>query len=788
MSRFRVLPLLGLLLFLLPWLSPVSVHAQEEEAESRWPLKLEGEKGSIIIYQPQLESYSGNQLEARAAVQVNPKGDKAPVFGAMWFHCRLDTDMDTRTATLRELTITEAKFPDAPQDKVDALSRYLEREVPKWNMEMSIDRLLAGMEIIEQRKKTTDQLNTEPPRIIVTHTPSVLILIDGDPILADLEDTGLKRVVNTPYFIVEDPSSKEYFLKGGEHWYRSEEILKGWKVATKLPATVQAVADEIAAEEEKQREEEAGTQAEGSVDAAATEGGEGKDATEPSQEDEDVVPDIIVSTVAAELIQIDGDPSWTPIEETSLLYLDNTESDVLMDIDSQLYYVLLAGRWYRSSSLEKGPWKYVSNDDLPAGFVTIPPDSDMADVRANVPGTPEAREAVLETNIPQTAEVDRKEATLTVEYDGDPKFEAVGDTDMKYAVNTDKSVLLIDDRYYCCDNAIWFMADGPEGPWAVCDKVPEDVQSIPADNPTYNVKYVYVYDSTPDVVYVGYTPGYIGSYVYGGCVVYGTGYHYRPWYHHYYYPRPVTWGFGVHYNPFTGWGFSFGLSYGWLNIGIRWGGYPYHGGWWGPAGYRYGYRHGYARGYRHGYHHGYHRGARAGYAMGRRTGSTRPSNNLYRRQNNRAVRPGGGRTRPASGGAKITSPGRTRPTGKPATRPTAGGKPSGQGRPTKEARPSTAKRPTSAGGKNNVYADRQGNVYRNNGGNWERYDKGNWSKDRAPSRSDRMSQPNPSRQQLDRDRAARQRGNERARSYQSSRQRSSRPSGAARSRGGGRRR
>jgi hypothetical protein len=41
---------------------------------------------------------------------------------------------------------------------------------------------------------------------------------------------------------------------------------------------------------------------------------------------------------------------------------------------------------------------------------------------------------------------------------------------------------------------------------------PDDVESIPASNPHYNVKYVHVYDSTPDVVYVGYTPGYYGSY------------------------------------------------------------------------------------------------------------------------------------------------------------------------------------------------------------------------------------------------------------------------------------
>ncbi|MBK7113783.1 MAG: hypothetical protein IPH60_15240 [Flavobacteriales bacterium] len=37
------------------------------------------------------------------------------------------------------------------------------------------------------------------------------------------------------------------------------------------------------------------------------------------------------------------------------------------------------------------------------------------------------------------------------------------------------------------------------------------------------------YDYTPTTVYVGYTPGYLGSYVQNGVVIYGTGYYYRPW-------------------------------------------------------------------------------------------------------------------------------------------------------------------------------------------------------------------------------------------------------------------
>ena len=240
---------------------------------------------------------------------------------------------------------------------------------------------------------------------------------------------------------------------------------------------------------------------------------------------------------------------------------------------------------------------------------------------------------------------------------------------MKYAVNTDKSVLLINDRYYCCDNAIWFESGSPGGPWLVSTEIPESVQEIPPESPVYNVKYVYIYDSTPDVVYVGYTPGYVHSYAYRGCVYYGTGYYYRPWYGVHYYPRPVTYGYSVHWNPYTGWGFSFGFSYGWMTFG--WGA-PYRG-WWGPTGYR----HGYHYGYRHGYHSGYRAGYRAGYYAGQRSAynrptpysnRARPNNNVYANRSQGVRKTGNNRNDPRTGN-RVSNADRRRPAARPANTP-----------------------------------------------------------------------------------------------------------------------
>lgn len=710
------------IMFLLAF--PCGLHAQETD-DFYWPKSLQTEKYEIIIYQPQIEAFAGNALESRAAVAVKPTGSDEMIFGAMWFESVLATDQDARTATLEKVTVSAARFPDVEPEKVEALSRFLEQEIPQWDLTLSIDRLLAGLAASEGAPQGEEGFNNEAPRIYFRTAPAVLVLVDGDPIFTEMGGFALEYVANSAFFIVRDSNNKQNYLRGSGMWFTAADLGGPWRVTTDLPGEVAKVSVKIE-EEEKTRAAEA------AEDAEALGVEKAEDATPP---------EIILSTVPAELITTDGDMDFASVEGTQLLYLKNSENDVLMDIAQQQYYALLAGRWYRTKSMSAGPWEFVPFDQLPEDFGKIPSGSDMATVLPSVPGTQVAREAVLETQIPQTAEVDRKTATCEVTYDGDPQFESCGD-DVAYALNTDKSVLLIDGQYYCVDSAVWFVAGGPQGPWKVATEVPAVVQDLPPDCPVYNVKYVYIYESTPEVVYVGYTPGYYGSYVYGPCVVYGTGWYYRPWWGTYYYPRPVTYGFGVHYSPYGGWGYSFGVSYGWLTIGVGWGRPPY--GCWGPAGYRYGYRSGYWHGYNRGYNHGYRRGAAAGYRAGYRAGQKQPRpDNAYRNRKD---------------GVK-----RTGDIGKQARQ-----------------RPATSDR------RNNVYSDRNGDVYRDKDGSWEKRDKGEWSKDdrtrdqdRTRDRDKNVDRSRPEqprdrsggvdrsreggRQQLDRDRSSRNRGNDRQR-------------------------
>ena len=157
--------------------------------------------------------------------------------------------------------------------------------------------------------------------------------------------------------------------------------------------------------------------------------------------------------------------------------------------------------------------------------------SPKADVLVSIPGTPQAKEAVIANSIPQTATITRASATLKVTYEGAPVFQPIAGTNMTYAANSAIPVIYVPgNTYYAVNNGVWFTSAVATGPWAVATSVPSVIYTIPPSSPVHYVTYVQVYGYTPSVVYVGYTPGYYGTVVStDGVVVYGTGYYYPPY-------------------------------------------------------------------------------------------------------------------------------------------------------------------------------------------------------------------------------------------------------------------
>jgi hypothetical protein len=193
-----------------------------------------------------------------------------------------------------------------------------------------------------------------------------------------------------------------------------------------------------------------------------------------------------------------------------------------------------------------------------ADFKRIPLDHPRSRVLASVPGTRQALEAVLLSQIPQTATVNRRSISApAVAYDGDPKFEPIEMTTVSRAVNTDKQILKVGDLYYLCADGVWFVSKAATGPWTVADMIPKEIYEIPISSPAHNVTYVTVEDANDDDVTFAAAAAYTGMMVAWGTTVWGSGWYYPPYYYPgafypAYYPYYPSYGYGARYNPWNG--------------------------------------------------------------------------------------------------------------------------------------------------------------------------------------------------------------------------------------------
>lgn len=515
------------------------------------------------MYQPQLETWEGEELQAYAALSVTKKSSQ-PKYGVVWFTARTEVDKVNRQVTLDKFEITEVKFPTM-KERDEEYKAFLQTKLPAQSKVIALDRLEAGLASSGAAPAGIKgvAVNNDPPRVIFATKPSMLVLIDGEPKFAKVPESNLQRVLNTQAVILLDLETKKYYLNVMDGWLQAVDLAAGpWSYVEKSPKGMKEITKQIKEQQKKTAEE--GT-APPSLKEAKKDG---------------KIPNIYISQSPAELIVTEGTPRFERIPGLNLEFVKNTSANIFLDASTRDYYILISGRWFRSKSLTHGQWEFVDGKHLPKEFSNIPESSPKAGVLASVPGTGPAKEALIANSIPQTATITRSQAHLEVKYDGSPQFKNIEGTKLQYAVNTATPVIRVNDKnYFAVENAVWFVGPAPAGPWVVAMSVPSEIYSIPPSSPLHYVTYVKVYGSNSDIVYVGYTPGYYGTTVSSTTttVVYGTGFYYPPYIGTYWYGAPYTYGIGVASTWSSGSGWSFTLG-----IGYSPGGFYYP--WWGPWG------------------------------------------------------------------------------------------------------------------------------------------------------------------------------------------------------------
>ena len=539
-----------------------------------WPRDLSIPGAAVLVYQPQVNSWKDNQIDFRAAVALKPDGAKDETFGVIFATARTQVDKVARMVVFENLKITKSDFPTLP-DRGAKYAAALQKRFGADFKTIALDRLEASL-AAAGIKLPAVPVNNTPPQVIVSYSPAILVPIEGAPVLKPVPNhSRAKRVINTRALILQGGFGDSYYIHVYDGWLAATSIEGPWSQAFPGPL-MKSQMDAIAQELSKSN----------TVDLL-----DGGPKANPKPSLANGVPTIYTAQGPAELIQFNGQPDFVPIVGTQLLWASNTANDVLIDTTSNNYYVLLAGRWFRSAALT-GPWTFVASNALPPGFAQIPKGSLAAAVLPSVAGTPEAQQAAIANTIPQTATVPLKNGPkFTPSFDGPPQYSPIPTTTLSYVVNSSVPVIQVGPAsYYAVTAGVWFTAPQLTGPWTIATFVPPPIYTIPPSSPLYYVTYVKIYEATPTVVYEGYTPGYLGVVVEpSGTIVYGTGYVYTPWIGTVYYPAPVTYTVAAApvYNPYVGFTFGFALGlataawytpyygyYGAYYHPYYWGGYP----------------------------------------------------------------------------------------------------------------------------------------------------------------------------------------------------------------------
>src|SRR5438477_2445776 len=449
-----------------------------------------------------------------------------------------NTNIDNvaKIATITNPQVIGTYFPsldNATKEKMDQLFKTF---VPS-TFSISLHNLIASTP--KKEPPAGVQLNNDPPKIFVGYRPSILLSVNGEPGLSVVPNTNLQFVVNTQWPLFYDESASTYYLAVGQQWLTAKKLDGQWSATKQLPPEMSKVPQD-------------------------KEWSALKKFIPPTANTKDVTPDVFYSDKPAEIILFDGQPVYAQIPDTQLEYATNTNSVVFVYKPTQQFYYLTAGRWFSAADLQ-GPWTYAT-PDLPPDFAKIPLNSPASAILATVPGTDEAKDAVLLAQVPTTMTVKPAEAQakVKVEYGGDPKFEPIKGTSMAYATNTQDKVIEVGDVYYLCLQGVWFMSANAQGPWATATSVSQEIYTIPPSSPVYNVTYVTQTTNSDGTVQFSYTAGYLGAFVLGAAtgaiIANGSGYWWPPYTYGGYYPYAATYGGAywgtAHYNSATG-------AYGW---------------------------------------------------------------------------------------------------------------------------------------------------------------------------------------------------------------------------------
>ncbi|MGE0192817.1 MAG: hypothetical protein AB7T63_12345 [Planctomycetota bacterium] len=184
-------------------------------------------------------------------------------------------------------------------------------------------------------------------------------------------------------------------------------------------------------------------------------------------------PRIVVETVPARLVLVDGDPALDEIPGTGLLHVVNTDWHVLLERATGTWFLRLADGWMTTADLSTDDWSRATR--APRDLARIPDGHPRSESR-HTPVAPHAPAPRIH--------VSTVPAELVV-MEGAARFSPIPGTSLLYVTNTSADVFLHvrESLHYLLVSGRWYRAARLSGPWEpVLADLPGDFARIPTNH------------------------------------------------------------------------------------------------------------------------------------------------------------------------------------------------------------------------------------------------------------------------------------------------------------------
>jgi hypothetical protein len=160
------------------------------------------------------------------AVSLTPKSDKQ-VTGVIEMKGNTDVDNVAKVVNITNPEVTGTYFPRLDKATAEKMEQLFKTFVPP-AFSISLHFLIASTP--KREAPSGVQLNNDPPKIFVGYRPSILLSVNGEPVLSEVPNTNLKFVVNTQWPLFFDEADSTYYLGRRTLWWWRIRRWSLWRV------------------------------------------------------------------------------------------------------------------------------------------------------------------------------------------------------------------------------------------------------------------------------------------------------------------------------------------------------------------------------------------------------------------------------------------------------------------------------------------------------------------------------------------------------------------------------